>query len=136
MKEDIVLRWIKKAENDLKIVEYLIEVKDAPADMLCFHCQQAVEKYLKAYLTWIDVRVRKIHDLETILNLCIKEDKKFEKLEKGRISELTIYATGIRYPEEFIESTLEEVREFYKTAKEVKAFVIQRLRESGLKELK
>ncbi|MEA1992785.1 MAG: HEPN domain-containing protein [Euryarchaeota archaeon] len=136
MKREIVLRWMQKAENDLKIVEQLIESEDAPADMLCFHCQQAVEKYLKAYLTWVDLRVRKTHDLETILNLCIKKDKKFEKLKKKRISELTIYATEVRYPEEFIESTGEDVRESYQMAKEVKIFVIKRLRETGLKELK
>jgi len=45
MKEDIVLRGIGKADNDLK----------------------PVEKYLKAYLTWVDVRVGKTHDLASIL---------------------------------------------------------------------
>ncbi|MEX2721788.1 MAG: HEPN domain-containing protein [Candidatus Wukongarchaeota archaeon] len=38
------------------MVEYLLEFEDAPRDILCFHCQQTVEKYLKAYLTWVDVR--------------------------------------------------------------------------------
>ncbi|WP_457555775.1 HEPN domain-containing protein, partial [Candidatus Pyrohabitans sp.] len=39
--------------------------------MISFHCQQAVEKYLKAYLTSVDARVKKTHDLEVILNQCI-----------------------------------------------------------------
>ena len=51
MKEDIVLRWIVKADNDLKAVKYMMAMEDAPLDVLSFHCQQAVEKYLKAYLT-------------------------------------------------------------------------------------
>jgi len=110
MKEDIVLRWLKKAENDLKAVKYLLDAADAPLDIICFHCQQAVEKLLKAYLTWTDIRVKKTHDLESILNLCIKENKEFEFLDKDKISELTLYAVTIRYPEEYLEPTAEEPR--------------------------
>jgi HEPN domain-containing protein len=43
MKETVVLRWLKKAENDLKVVEYLLDVEDAPTDIICFHCQQALK---------------------------------------------------------------------------------------------
>ena len=90
MKENIVFRWIKKAENELKVVEYLLEFEDAPMDILCFHCQQAVEKYLKAYLTWVDVRVKKTPDLESVLNLCIAKDEEFKKLDRDKISKLTM----------------------------------------------
>lgn len=133
MKEDIVLRGIGKADNDLKAVKYLLAMEDAPLDVLSFHCQQAVEKYLKAYLTWVDVRVSKTHDLANILNLCIEKDKEFEKLDRDKISHLTLYAVEIRYPEEHIETDLEEVKEFYKLAKEVRELVIRRLNETGLK---
>jgi HEPN domain-containing protein len=132
LKKDIVLRWIKKAESDLKIVEYLIDSKDAPLDALCFHCQQAIEKYLKAYLTWIDIRVKKTHDLEAILNLCIKNSKAFERLERDKIVELTIYSVEVRYPEEEIEVTLENAREAYDTAKKVKDLVIKELEVEGM----
>jgi HEPN domain-containing protein len=30
---------------------------------VCFHCQQAVEKYLKAFLKELGVAVPRIHDL-------------------------------------------------------------------------
>ena len=39
MKEEVVLRWLKKAENDLKTVKYLILLEDAPTDVIAFHCQ-------------------------------------------------------------------------------------------------
>ncbi len=113
MKEDIVLRGIGKADNDLKAVKYLLEMEDAPLDVLSFHCQQAVEKYLKAYLTWIGVRVTKTHDLSSVLNLCIENDKEFKKLDRDKISQLTLYAVEIRYPEEHIETSLEEVKELF-----------------------
>lgn len=132
MKEEIVLRWLRKAGNDLKVVERLIDFEDAPKDMLCFHCQQTIEKYLKAYLTWADVRVGKTHDLETILNLCIEKDKQFETLDKGKISKLTIYATQIRYPEEEVEVSTEEMKEAHDITEKVRNFVIRRLEEKGL----
>jgi HEPN domain-containing protein len=133
MKEDIVLRWLKKAENDLKAVKYLLDAADAPLDIICFHCQQAVEKLLKAYLTWTDIRVKKTHDLESILNLCIKENKEFEFLDKDKISELTLYAVTIRYPEEYLEPTAEETKEFYEITLKVKDFILKKLKEFGLK---
>jgi HEPN domain-containing protein len=126
---------MEKARNDLKVVEHLIDMEDAPTDMLLFHCQQAIEKYLKAYLTWCDIRMRKTHDLETILNLCIEEDKKFGILKKERLSKLTIYATAIRYPEETIESTMDDVKKFYQVAEKVKKFVVKRLKKKGYKDI-
>ncbi len=133
MKEDIVLRGIGKAENDLKAVKYLLAIEDAPLDVISFHCQQAVEKYLKAYLTWVDVRVTKTHDLASILNLCIEKDKEFEKLDRDKISKLTLYAVEVRYPEEIIETDPEEVKQFYELAKDVRKLVIKRLNEEGMK---
>ncbi len=133
MKEEIVLRWLKKAEHDLKTAKYLLTLDDAPTDVFAFHGQQAVEKYFKAYLTLVDVRVKKTHDLETILARCIEKDRQFERLDKDGISKLTFYAVEIRYPEECIELSIDEARELYETAKEVKEFVVERLRGKGLR---
>ena len=71
MKHEVVLRWIRKADNDLRAAEYLLKAEEPLTDIISFHCQQAVEKYLKAYLTSVDARVKKTHDLEVILNQCI-----------------------------------------------------------------
>ena len=133
MKEEIALRWLKKAENDLKAVKHLLTFADAPTDVISFHCQQSVEKYLKSYLTLADVRVKKTHDLETILYLCIGEDADFKELDTEEISNLTFYAVEIRYPEEYIELTIGKVEELYETAKKVREFVIAKLKENGLR---
>ena len=133
MKEEIALRWLMKAESDLKAVKHLLTFADAPTDVISFHCQQSVEKYLKSYLTLADVRVKRTHDLETILYLCIEEDKDFKKLDTEEISNLTFYAVEIRYPEEYIELTIGKVEELYETAKKVREFVIAKLKENGLR---
>ena len=133
MKEEVALRWLKKAENDLKAVKHLLTFADAPTDVISFHCQQSVEKYLKSYLTLADVRVKRTHDLETILYLCIGEDKDFKKLDADEISNLTFYAVEIRYPEEYIELTIGDAEELYETAQKVREFVIAKLKENGLR---
>lgn len=54
-KNTLVKAWIRKADNDLRNAELVINscVDDCPYDTVCFHCQQAVEKYLKAFLILI-----------------------------------------------------------------------------------
>ncbi|KAF5411059.1 MAG: HEPN domain-containing protein [Euryarchaeota archaeon] len=133
MKEGVSRRWLAKAENDLKAVKQLLTFEDAPTDVISFHCQQSVEKYLKSYLTLVDVRVKKTHDLETILYLCIMEDKDFKELDCEEISNLTFYAVEIRYLEDYIELTISEAEELYKIARKVRDFVRGKLKEKGLR---
>ncbi|MDI6823967.1 MAG: HEPN domain-containing protein [Bacillota bacterium] len=50
---DVARGWIKKADSDLQNVRIVLkagdrDAQDLPYDTLCFHAQQAVEKYLKA----------------------------------------------------------------------------------------
>jgi HEPN domain-containing protein len=48
---EIVDQWAQKAESDLKTAEILLRVRqDCPTDIICFHVQQCVEKYVKAML--------------------------------------------------------------------------------------
>lgn len=64
--------WLQKAKEDLDIAKELLK----PARTLCggavFHCQQAAEKALKAFLVWHDVSFRKTHDLKELGGACIK----------------------------------------------------------------
>jgi hypothetical protein len=47
----IAREWIIKAENDLKTAAHTLKmVRGCPTDIVCFHAQQCVEKYLKAFL--------------------------------------------------------------------------------------
>jgi HEPN domain-containing protein len=56
-------RWVQKAEPDWEVAHKLAEGNKPPRDIVCFHCQQAAEKYLKAILQEIGHVVPKIHDL-------------------------------------------------------------------------
>jgi HEPN domain-containing protein len=45
---EILRQWVRKAEHDLEAANRIMAVEEGcPFDMVCFHCQQAAEKYLK-----------------------------------------------------------------------------------------
>ena len=46
--------WLAKAAKDLRRVEQLISAEEPDYEDAVFHCQQTVEKALKAFLTWHD----------------------------------------------------------------------------------
>jgi HEPN domain-containing protein len=69
-------------------------------EIICYHCAQAVEKYLKGYLAYKDIVSKKTHDLLFLNSLCIEHDCNFEeiKTECGYINRFT---NDIRYPHKY-----------------------------------
>lgn len=94
---DLVRQWLKKADEDFQTAEILL-ASDAPLyGSIGFHCQQAVEKWMKGWLTWRDVEFRKTHDLVELLDVMAKIDPALaQKIEESAI--LTHYAVVHRYP--------------------------------------
>lgn len=126
-------KWIFLANGDLKSAEDLIMSREPVLISVCFHCQQAVEKYLKAYLFSYNINLKKTHNIYELLNCCIEIDKEFELLEKEQVDKLTIYAVEIRYPDDFYIPTIEEAKEAIGLAKKTKDFVIAKLKDKGFK---
>lgn len=68
-----IIRWVDKAEHDLLAAEHTMELADRGlTDIVCFHCQQCAEKYLKALLVSLGVHFPKTHDLRLLLDLVPK----------------------------------------------------------------
>ena len=89
--------WVRKAEADLVAARQLTAAKPRVNDPICFHCQQAIEKYLKALLQELRVPIPRIHDLDDILDLLIPRDSTLQRLRRG-LNLLTQYAVEYRYP--------------------------------------
>ena len=68
-RQALARQWIDRAENDLLNVANNIGAPQVPWDTVCFHCQQAAEKYLKTVLVTLDEEIPRIHDLELLLDL-------------------------------------------------------------------
>ena len=90
--------WIDKAEGDWATLmrEYRAR-KNPNYDAVCFHAQQCGEKYLKARLQEASIVIKKIHDLEIILNDVLSVEPTWTNL-KISSDTLTIYAVKFRYP--------------------------------------
>ena len=67
--KQLIKQWTLKAENDLLNVTNNLQAEQTPWDTVCFHCQQAVEKYTKAVLVVHGQEVPRTHDLEQVYNL-------------------------------------------------------------------
>ena len=123
----LVQRWLEKARRDLLTSQRSLQAKEAFTDVVCFHAQQAAEKYLKVYLIWKELNFPKTHALEDLALLAAQSDPDFLEL-KDNVATLTPHAVEARYPE-FDEPTLTDAREAVTLAKRVKEVVIKRLPE-------
>jgi HEPN domain-containing protein len=65
----LVEQWISKAELDYEAGSRLVNQAGPLREIVAFHCQQAVEKYLKAFLVRHQVEFPKTHNLEQLLDL-------------------------------------------------------------------
>lgn len=117
--------WVDKAEGDFHTAMREARVKKAPNyDAVCFHCQQCVEKYIKAYLQERDEHFRPVHDLIELLELCLPYDAAFE-LQRDLLNDLTKYAVDFRYPGEL--ATNDDARAALQAMQVVRTFVRQKL---------
>ena len=127
MIDGIIKQWIQKAENDFKTGNDEFLTDDPATDMVCFHMQQCVEKYLKAYLVFYSKEFRKTHNIAELFDLCKDIDSEFEKLYEINAHELTIYVVEIRYPDDFYMPTRDETKECIQIATDVKKFITEKL---------
>jgi HEPN domain-containing protein len=67
--------------------------------LICFHCQQSAEKYLKALLIERGISFPKTHRLEDLLLLLLPHDASLQRLRRTLVS-LSRYAVDYRYPDE------------------------------------
>ena len=120
-----VRRWIIKAENDMKAIQNLLDSSDIITDAICFHSQQAAEKFLKAYLVYNGVDPEKTHKIERLIETCLKIDSSFIDLKDTVL--LTEYAVEFRYPDDFYIPDEDEARNAFRLATAVKNFVMKKV---------
>jgi HEPN domain-containing protein len=121
-----IRKWFIKADHDLQtaVNERSIDTGEILTDTICYHCQQTVEKYLKAFLSWHDIDFKAVHDLVYLQQLCVKNDQDFQSLSLKR---LTDYAVKLRYPDDFYMPSLQEADSSIELAQAVKNFIRKKI---------
>lgn len=87
--------WLRIAEKDLGRVDHLLDVQDPEA--AGFFLQQAVEKFLKAFLLSKGWELVRIHDLEALLNMALAYDPSLEPF-RSACQKITGFYLVERYP--------------------------------------
>ena len=116
--------WLSKARQDVAVAQY--EMQADPPFASDIVAQQAVEKSLKAFLSWHRVPFRKTHNLIELGESCCQISPSLEPLLR-QAAPLTEYAWKFRYPGDAEEPTSEEALRALATAREVLGTVLRSL---------
>jgi len=124
--KDYIRQWLNKADEDLLVVQKLSESNILAPSSVCFHCQQAVEKALKAFLIAHKIEIRKTHNIEFLLSECKDIDEEFKNINPGNLSD---FGVDIRYPGDSYNPSDNEVLKYKEIAFKVKELVDQKMDE-------
>ena len=116
---DEIKEWFQVTEDDLISAQILLNHDPPVINTACFHCQQAIEKALKAFLVWKGQSFEKIHDIGYLLDLCKNYGLSLNFLNKDKAETITSYAAEIRYPSAIPKITIDEAREALDIANDV-----------------
>jgi HEPN domain-containing protein len=123
--------WLEKVGLDLRGARIDLEAKPPLPEDALFHCQQAVEKSMKAFLAWHDVAFRKTHSLEELGAACEHLDPALKPFVDAAVP-LTEFAWAFRYPGDRPTPTDEEARQGFDTALRTVGAIATRLPKEAL----
>lgn len=106
--DDIVRLWMMKAKHDLDTARLVSISLPEYDDTIAFHCQQAIEKTLKAYLVFLDMDFKPVHDLGYLITLVGTKDPSIDEFYDA-VDEISRFAVQIRYPDAIIHLTRNEI---------------------------
>ena len=122
--------WAAKARSDLLNIRNNLAAGDVPWDTVCFHAQQAAEKYLKAFLVSQGRTTTRTHDLVMLLAECRSTGTDLNILETDCLL-LSRYGVVFRYPGPEEEPSEQDGREAIAAAERVQAAIEPLLGEAG-----
>ena len=115
-------KWLKYARMDYDIAVYDKGFYPVPIEIICYHCQQAGEKALKAILAYHDEEIPHIHNLYSLLRLCSKYYSNILTDLAEQSNRLTDFSVLTRYPNE-IELDETDMKSALKNAEQILSYV-------------
>jgi len=125
--KQIIKEWLAEADEDFNFASVSLKEHDRFYSRICFHFQQAAEKYLKAFIIANELGLKKIHNLRILLETCQKKDKEFQKLKESCLF-LNAFYIDTRYPAFWpVGKTRTEAEKAKKAAQKIGNFVKEKL---------
>jgi HEPN domain-containing protein len=122
---ELIKEWLIKARHDLDSARLISEQLPDYYDMIAFHCQQSIEKSIKAYLIFLDIEYKPVHDLGYLLNLLETKDNTFE-IYYNKVDEISRYAVQIRYPDSILELSKQQIHDAIQLAEELYTLILSK----------
>ncbi len=124
---DIITEWVTKADEDFEFARIHLEEEKQFFAQICFHFNQSVEKYLKAFIIANKLEFRKIHDLHLLLKQCKSKDHSLSQL-KDDYEYLATFYIETRYPVHWPTVFSEkEAEKAYRSAKIIRNVIKKKL---------
>ena len=89
--------WMSKAWRDLETARRAVAGQPPFYDVAVYHCQQAAEKAVKAFLVRHGQLYERTHDIEVLVDIAGEIEPGFRQWADAADA-LTPYATRFRYP--------------------------------------
>jgi len=122
--------WVQYAQEDYNLAVTIVKTHNpypVPIRIVCYQCQQSVEKILKAYMIAKEGGRAKTHDLEKLLEQCVRHSSDFSGFDTA-CATLSTYVAVSRYPSD-MNLTESRMKEAMKDAFQILEFVKSKLRE-------
>ena len=121
MELEYVIEWFRFADSDLSSAEYLQGMFPKPIEIICYHCQQSVEKFLKGYLIFNGIdEPPKTHNLVELCESAAKFENSFQEIAQI-CGILTRYGVLSRYPRE-LEVSESDMKNAINYARQIRDF--------------
>jgi HEPN domain-containing protein len=93
---DLAALYAKKANNDATAAREFADNTEISDEIIGFHAQQAVEKWLKAVMASLGLPQQRTHDIDQLIRL-LEEHGIGLPVPRARLAELTDFAVPLRY---------------------------------------
>lgn len=119
---EIIEQWLRRAKSNLSRAKAGKISNDILYEDLCFDCQQAVEKSIKALLIHLGKEFKKIHSISKLLKeIEIAGEEVPESIKESAV--LSIYAVDTRYPGDYEPVNESEFKQTLEIAEKVVKWV-------------
>ena len=117
-KAEYIKNWLFRANEDIAVINDLTNFgTEYYTSTICFHAQQATEKFLKAFLVYHNIDFPRTHDVDYLIYECQKINENAFNID---LKSLTDFGVSVRYPDDFYVPEVKEALEYKDIALKVK----------------